>query len=617
MISEMQLVFLILGMTTIGFLIPRFRPDLVAISSLLALQLTGLLTVQESFAGFANSVVIMIAALFIVGEGIFQTGLAQKAGNMLLKWTGNSEFRLTVFMLALVAILSGFISNTGTVAILLPVVVSLSRQMQLHPGKLLMPLAFASSMGGALTLIGTAPNLIARQSLIDHGYPALPFFAFTPIGGIILLAGMIYLWFFGRRLLDKPLEKEKETPGTFNGKEMLEQYQINQYIHPLQVPLNHKVVGKTLRELSWPSIFDVTVLEVIKKEPEGRLRFPSSPAPRRLTAGPDYEVEAEDILLVYAEAEALDEMIEQTGLQKVVVASPEKYQPDEAKMAEVILTPSSRLINNSIKDIHFRDKYGLTILALKPQYKDPKRPSPEAELTYGDSLLVHGKWKDIELLAQEKGDMVVLKHATEAAAQKEQPIRSTIAGLILVWMLVTMIFEWLPAVTTVVVAALLMILTGSIRHTDQAYRSVNWQTVVLIASMLPMATALEKTGGVEFMSEGLISALGVFGPVAVMAGLYVITSLFSQFISNTATAVLLFPVAILTAQQMGVSPVPMVMAVAFSASMAFATPVATPPNAMVMAAGKYTFFDFVRVGIPLQIIIAFIAILTVPLFFPF
>ena len=185
MVSEMQLVFIILILTTIGFLMPRFRSDLVALCSLLALFLTGLLTVQESLAGFANSVVIMIAALFIVGEGIFQTGLAQKAGHMLVQWTGNSELRMTIFMLVLVAVLSGFISNTGTVAILLPVVVSLSRQMNLHPGKLLMPLAFASSMGGALTLIGTAPNLIARQSLIDNGYETLHFFAFTPAGLII------------------------------------------------------------------------------------------------------------------------------------------------------------------------------------------------------------------------------------------------------------------------------------------------------------------------------------------------------------------------------------------------------------------------------------------------
>nr|WP_235715066.1 SLC13 family permease [Halalkalibacter akibai] len=205
----MHLVFAILLITTICFLVPRFRADLVAISALLALLLTGLVTVPEAFAGFSNSVVIMIAALFIVGEGVFQSGLAQKAGNLLVTKTGNSEWKLTIFMLLLVAVLSGFMSNTGTVAILLPVVVSLCRQMQLHPGKLLIPLAFASSMGGALTLIGTAPNLIASQSLHDYGYEALSFFSFTPIGLAMLAVGIVYLWFFGRKCLINQWRRRK------------------------------------------------------------------------------------------------------------------------------------------------------------------------------------------------------------------------------------------------------------------------------------------------------------------------------------------------------------------------------------------------------------------------
>lgn len=287
-------------------------------------------------------------------------------------------------------------------------------------------------------------------------------------------------------------------------------------------------------------------------------------------------------------------------------------------MAEVILTPQSRLLRRSLQDAHFREKYGLSVLAIKQQYKDPRPPMPQDQLAYGDALLVHGNWKDIDRLSKEKNDMIVLRHAMQPSVEKKkESLRATIAGLILLWMLLSMVFEWLPAVVTIVIAAVLMLLTSSIKQTDQAYRAINWQTVILIACMLPMATALENTGGVAFMSERLIYGLGIMGPIAVLAGLYVLTSVFSQFISNTATAVLLFPVAIMTAQQMDVSPVPMVMAVAFSASMAFATPVATPPNAMVMAAGKYTFFDFVRVGVPLQLIIAFIAVLLLPLFFPF
>ncbi|MDQ2085640.1 SLC13 family permease [Herbivorax sp. ANBcel31] len=223
----------------------------------------------------------------------------------------------------------------------------------------------------------------------------------------------------------------------------------------------------------------------------------------------------------------------------------------------------------------------------------------------------------MNLLHEEKGDTVVLSYNQEPTTNVQHPIKSVVAGGILLWMMSMMIFEWMPAVMAVVIAALMMIITKCIRQVDQAYRSIDWGTVVLIACMLPMATALEKTGGIEFISEFLISSLGSIGPLAILAGLYVIASLFSQFISNTATAVLLYPVAILTSQQLGVSPIPMVMAVAFAASMAFATPVATPPNAMVMAAGKYTFFDFIKVGMPLQILIGICIVFMLRIFFPF
>ncbi len=614
MFTDMHLVFLILIITTICFLVPRFRADLVAVHALLALLLTGIITVPEAFAGFANSVVIMVAALFIVGAGVFQSGLAQKAGDLLVKSTGNSEWKLTIFMLLLVAILSGFISNTGTVAILLPIVVSLSRQMQIHPGKLLIPLAFASSMGGALTLIGTAPNLIASQSLADAGYGGLSFFSFTPIGLTMLIAGILYLWFIGRRMLNKPIDEKEGTSTHFNATELIEQYGVSDFIHTVKVPSNSPLIGRMIKQLRLPATYNITVLEAIKKDPTPLSRITGRVQSQRITVDPSYFVESEDIFLVYADDEAIEKLIADTGL---IRQKDSQYQLEEGHLAEVILTPQSRLLNQSIKQVKFRAKYGLSVLAMKHQFSEPQRFTKDETLLYGDSILVHGKWKDINLLSAEKNDTVVLKSAAEETDIANQTQKSLVAGFILLGMLIAMVFEWVPAVVAIVVAAVLMVLTGCVRQTDQAYQAINWQTVVLIACMLPMATALENTGGVTFMSEGLISSLGAIGPLAVLAGLYGITSLFSQFISNTATAVLLFPVAILTAEQMVVSPIPMVMAVAFSSSMAFATPVATPPNAMVMAAGKYTFLDFVRVGVPLQLLIAVVAIILLPLFFPF
>ena len=617
MIGEMELVFLILLATTVCFAIPRFRSDLVAVCSLLALYLTGVLTVSEALAGFSSTVVVMLAALFIVGEGIFQTGLAAKAGKLLVRVTGNSEFKMLTFVKLMVAILGCFISNTGTVAILMPVVISLCRKMNVHPGKLLMPLAFGASMGGALTLIGTAPNLLAREALINHGFQGLSFFDFTPVGLIILVIGIAYMWFVGRRWLDKPYEAKSKVADTINVSELLRQYQIDAKLHYIQVPGDHVIVGKTLNALRWPSQYHVTVLEVQKKAETRSFPFASGTKVSQLMATPAYVLEAGDTLLVYADDASLQKLLTEAELETTSRDQVDGLQMKEENIAEVILTPQSSLINRSLKDIHFRDKYGLTVLAIKHQYQNPKRSSVHDALRYGDAMLVYGKWKNIDLLATEKSDLVVIGRKTTAPEEPIKPIRAVIAGAILLLMMATLVFEWIPAVITVLIAGLMMVLTGSFRSADQAYRAVSWQIVILIACMLPMATALENTGGVAFIADTITGALGGAGPIAVMAGLYITVSIFGAFISNTATAVLFLPVAILSAQEIGVSPLPFVMAVTYASSMSFATPVSTPPNAMVMAAGKYSFLDFMKVGIPLQIVIGVAVVLVLPFFFPF
>jgi di/tricarboxylate transporter len=287
----------------------------------------------------------------------------------------------------------------------------------------------------------------------------------------------------------------------------------------------------------------------------------------------------------------------------------------DENIAEVILTPRSNFIRRSLQDVHFRDKYGLSVLSVKCRNQDAKLPTMDDKFQYGDAMLVYGKNKDIGLLAQDKIDLVVISQ--EAAETAFNPGRAVLAGVVLLAMIVMLVVEWIPAVMTVLIAGLFMILTGSVKSTEQAYRAVNWQIVILIACMLPMATALENTGGVAFIADNLTAVLGGAGPVAVMAGLYITTSIFGVFISNTATAVLFLPVAILAAQHTGVSPLPFVMAVTYAASMSFATPVSTPPNAMVMVAGKYSFLDYMKVGIPLQLIVGVVILTLLPLVFPF
>jgi len=618
MIGEMQIVFIILFITTLCFALPKFRSDLVALCSLLALFLTGVINVQEALAGFSSTVVIMLAVLFIVGEGISQTGLAGKAGNLLVKLTGNSEFKMLLFVKLLVAILGCFISNTGTVAILMPVVVNLSMKMNIHPGKLLMPLAFGAGMGGALTLIGTAPNLLARDALINHGFPGLSFFDFTPIGVIILFVGIIYMWFIGRRLLDKPYEEKSKIADTINVSELLHQYQIDKKLHYVQVPIGHEIVGKTLKELKWAGRFHATVLKVRKKSTAKVLPFLPVNGSSQALVEPSYKLEAGDVLLIYADTAALQGLLEAEKLETISRDLVEGLSIQDENIAEVILTPQSNLTNQSIKDIQFRDKYGLTVLSIKSRSQSVEALSVQNKLSYGDAMLVYGKWKNIDILAKEKSDLVVIHHAAvEPEASSFKPVRAMLAGGIILLMIVMLVLEWIPAVMTVLIAGILMIFTGSVRSTEQAYRAIHWDIIILIACMLPMATALENTGGITFIADGIINALGDAGPIAVMAGLYVMASLFGVFISNTATAVLFLPIAILAAQGVGVSPLPFVMAVTYASSMSFATPVSTPPNAMVMVAGKYRFIDYMKVGIPLQFIVGIIVIGVLPLFFPF
>ena len=617
MFGEMQLVFFILLATTVCFAIPGFQSDIVALCSLLALYLTGILTIPEVLAGFSSSVVVMLAALFIVGEGISRAGLAGKAGNLLVRLTGNSEFKMLVFVKLVVAILGCFISNTGTVAILMPVVVSLSYKVGIHPGKLLMPLAFGASMGGALTLIGTAPNLLAREALINHGFPGLSFFDFTPIGLIILFTGIAYMWFIGRRWLDKPYDRQLKVADTINVSELLCQYHIDVNLHYVQVPGDHMIIGKMLMDLGWPSKYNITVLKVQKKTETKSFQFLSGDGFSQVMAEPSYVIEAEDILLLYGDNSSLQSLLDEVGLKTISRDSVEGLNIQEVNIAEVILTPRSNLVRQSLKDINFRDKYGLTVLSIMRRYQKAKLPSVQDELHYGDALLVYGRWKNIDLLAKETSDLVVISRETTSPESEFKPVRALLAGTILLFMIVMLVFEWIPTVISVIIAGLLMVLSGSVRSTDQAYRAINWQIVILIACMLPMATALENTGGVAFIADSITDTLGWAGPIAVMAGLYVSTSIFGVFISNTATAVLFLPVAILAAQEIGVSPLPFVMAVTYAASMSFATPVSTPPNAMVMAAGKYTFLDYMKVGIPLQFIAGVVILLVLPLFFPF
>ncbi|HHY72133.1 MAG TPA: SLC13 family permease [Bacillus bacterium] len=612
---QLILTFLILGITIILFMSNRVRADFVSLLALLALVLTGILEPSEALAGFSNSVVIMIAGLFVVGAGILRTGLAQKAGNLLLRWSGNSEKKLFVLLLCIVVFIGSFMSNTGTVAIMLPVVISIALSIKTDVSKFLIPLSYAASLSGLMTLIASPPNLIISQTLVDHGFQRLGFFDITPIGIIGAITGITYLFVVRNILLPNRKNKKRVDHKHLSPKDLIQNYHLEDILHRVQVPEGSPMVEKLLSDLKIPANYQLCILKIDRKAGEGRSLLPIT---YQEMAGPTSVIQAKDILYI----QGLRPQVEKLVTDYQLVVETEKMDNNELVssrlgVAEVLLTPYSSLVNKTIRDINFREKYNLNIIGINRKGNYILKEMSDVHLRFGDALLVQGSWDEIDLLSKETKDVVVVGqpkvHASMASASGKAPI----AGMIMLFMILLMVLEVFPTVISVLIGAVLMIITGCLRNMDDAYGQMNWESIVLIACMLPLATALEKTGGMVYLSEGIIKLLGGYGPTGVLIGIYLVTMVFGQFISNTATAVLFAPIAMNAALKIGVSPYPFLIAVAVAASMAFATPVASPTNALVMTAGSYKFSDFVKIGIPMQIVMFIVMMLVIPLLFSF
>lgn len=600
--SEMLFVFALLLVTIGLFVSDRVRLDVVAISVILILMLGELLTPGEALAGFGDPVVLLIAGLFVVGEGLYRTGVAFVVGDWLMRVAGTNELRLLVMLMLVVAGLSAFMSSTGAVAIFIPIVLSLAAKAGISPSRLLLPIAMASLMGGMLTLIGTPPNLVVSIQLEREGLAPFSFFSFTPIGLLVLAAGIGFILLAGRHLLpNRATENRKRMRRSIV--ELSKDYGIKGQLRRLRVNAGSPLIGHTIAQAMLLSRYQTMVIGI---ERNGLLRPVFSQT----------DLKSEDILLVVGKDSALSSLRAAEGLSELPLEEYHfKLLTKELGLAEVLLTPSSGLIGDTLIEANFRDHHNLTVLGIVRKGKPLEGEFTSTPLEFGDSLLMAGGWQDIEYLREEHEDFLVLNLPREIEEVAPNRSKAIHALAILAAMLLLMSFNLVPSVTAVLLAALAMVVTGCVSMSN-AYNSLNAQSLVLIAGMLPMATALEQTGGITFLADGLISGLGEFGPYALMAGLFVLTSLFSQFISNTATTVLVAPIAVAAAAGVGVSVYPILMTVAIAASTAFATPVASPVNTLVLGPGGYRFNDFVKIGIPLQILAMIVTLLTVPLLFP-
>lgn len=620
----MTITLSILFISAAMFAWGRIRSDIVALCALVALIILDVLSPAEALAGFSNSVVIMMAGLFVVGGAIFRTGLARMIGTRLLVLAGRSEWRLYLLVMLCTAAIGGFVSNTGTVAIMLPIVVSMSAAAGANPGRLLMPLAFASSMGGMMTLIGTPPNLVIDEALVEAGFDGLSFFSFLPVGLVSVTVGILALWPLSRWFLARQAGKTTEPQsGGKSLHQLVREYGLGRNLFRVEVQPRSSCVGKTIGELAIRSDFGLNVIEVRRGNASfGRLIKNVT----QEVADPSIEMRAGDVLYVQGDYKNAEEFSARSGARLLTTSTVEGHDGDDAGlgfydigMAEILVLPDSTVRGRTLKDAGFRERFGVSVLGIRRKDRHILHDVADEKIRSGDVLLVQGSWSSISGLGNSGGEWVVLGEPLTEAAKVTLDHKAPVAAVIMLLMILAMVIDAIPVapVTAVLVAAVLMILTGCFRSVEAAYSTINWESVVLIGAMLPMSLALEKTGVSEWVANLLADNVGSHGPLAMLAVIYFTTSLMTMFISNTATAVLLAPIAMQSALHLGVSPIAYLFAVAVGASMCFASPFSTPPNALVMPAGQYKFMDYVKVGLPLQMLMGVVMIVILPLMFPF
>lgn len=603
----------ILAISVTMFIIGRVRSDVVAVCAMAALLIFGILTPAEALAGFSSTVVIMMVGLFVVGGAIFQTGLAKAASHRIMALAGGNDTFMFLLVMFATAIIGAFVSNTGTIALMMPVVVSVATQKGMHPGRMLMPLAFASSMGGMLTLIGTPPNLVIQEALTQAGETPLTFFSFTPVGLIIVVIGVLLMLPLSRMFLGK--RKQKDGDAANKGKtldQLVEEYNLQHQLRRYHITPQSPITGQTLAELDLRNRFGVSVMEIRRKAARsGRfIRNVKQSMPM-----PDSMMQAEDIIYISGDNEQMDRFAKDMKLEQLDDTGIDFY---DLGIAELVLMPTSQLNGARLKTSGLREHYNVNVLGIRRSHNYILNDLSEEKLHAGDVLLVQGSWTNIGQLAGENEDWVVLGQPKEQAQKVILTNKAPIAGAIMVLMVAMMMFDFIPIapVTAVIIAGLLMVLTGCFRNVEAAYKTINWESVVLIAAMMPMSTALEKTGVSAQISHTLVDSLGSMSPLVLLAGIYITTSVMTMFISNTATAVLMAPIALSAAKEIHASPYAFLFAVTIAASMCFMSPFSTPPNALVMRAGQYTFMDYVKVGFPLQLVIGVVMVFLLPIIFP-
>jgi di/tricarboxylate transporter len=606
--SELAIVLALLAAAIAMFAINRPRMDAVGLIMLTVLPLTGVITMGEALAGFSDSSIVLLGALFVIGEGLVRTGVAQRLGDWLIRTAGSSETRLMALLMAVVASLGAFMSSTGVVAIFIPVALRIAQMTGASPSQLMMPISMAALISGMMTLVATAPNLVVNSELIRKGSEGFGFFTFTPFGIPVLVLAIFYM-LFARRWLSSGNKTSGDSKHQIRLADWIERYELAKREFRVRITPGSSLVGKTIAETQMRKNSGIHILAIERK---GRF----STEVLEPTAKTPFQ--ADDILFVDLFAPQIDiqEACQRLALEQLPITG--NYFSDRSQdlgMAEVMVGADSALIGKSVITSRFRTNFRLTVLGLRRGDQAMEKGHLSEPLRIGDTLLVIGPWKEISRIQAGNPDLVVLNLPAELSEVLPVQGKWLQALGCLVLMVALMVSGIVPNVQAALIACLLM---GALRciDLDSAYKAIHWKSLILIIGMLPFSIALQKTGGVELAADALMTVTSGAGQYGILACLFAITAILGLFISNTATAVLMAPVALAIAGDLNASPYPFAMIVALAASTAFMTPISSPVNTLVVGPGNYGFGDFVKVGVPFSIVVMILSVFLVPWLLP-
>jgi di/tricarboxylate transporter len=595
---HLTLTFVILAAAVALFLSDRLRPDLVALLVVVALGTTGVLTAEETFSGFSRSAVITILAIFMLTAGLEHTGVTRRVGDLLVRIAGRGELRQTVVVMLAGAFLSLFMNNIAAAAVLLPAVSGASHRAGVNPSRLLMPLAFATILGGMATLL-TTTNIVVSSLLRDQGLPGYGLLDFAPLGLPLVAAGIAFMVLWGRRQL--PDRSPAQVLAEIHRREadLAEVYHLGERLFRAGVPAGSPFAGKSLAATRFRETYGFSVLAI---EREGRV-IQAPP--------PDSVVEPEDVLLLSGKPESLKP---EEGLELLPARSWRERDLESSSVAvvEAVLAPRSELIGKTLRETLFRERYGMSVIALWRAGRPVRTGLTDRPLEMGDGLLLQGERSRLRVLRAE-ADLIVLDEPEREGPQV--PGKGRVALTLMVLTLVLAASGRFPVGEVMLGGALAMVL-ARVLTMDQAYRAVDFKSVVLVAGMLPLGTAMVKTGAASLLTDQLLHLLGAAGPRVLLAGLVGLAILLTQAMNGAAVAAVVAPIAIQTAQRLGVDPRAMAMGVALATSMAFLTPLGHPVNILVMGPGGYRFRDYFRVGLPLTLLLFALLVLLLPLLWP-